>query len=227
MSQAFFDRMAPEAAREINQLSRTIFELRESRKRILDTYAMVDENALLSAIEHDRINEHPGYEHYLSARILADAHQDARRQLMPGGRETPPATLHLAFVASVGARFGEHLAEPVTLLQDAMRIVLDNGATLTVRIAAADAFSLEWAYDDRNYRIDTAPRHDTSRTANGDDSESPTHGKPGCAHVHVPGGAVLSDPYGLPLGDAEATLFDFIEKVLADPDPVPDPGDTL
>jgi hypothetical protein len=65
------------------------------------------------------------------------------------------------------------LLTPPQLSQDAMTLVLKNGVVLTVRYAAADAYSLRWRTslhtDDVEIGIDTAPTH----PAAGNDAEPP------------------------------------------------------
>lgn len=77
----FFQRVAPDAAVSIERLSRLMYELRENRQRLLGAYAAADEAALLARIRQGEIAEHPAYEHYLGARILAQAHAVARAEL--------------------------------------------------------------------------------------------------------------------------------------------------
>lgn len=74
----FFDNLEPETAAEIDQLSRLIYELRENRNTVLRPYGAEDEAALLQQVQDGAVNEHPAYEHYLAARILADTRETVR-----------------------------------------------------------------------------------------------------------------------------------------------------
>lgn len=74
----FFERLDPEAATELELLSNLIYELRENRHAVLRPYGTEDEAALLLQIESGAAAEHPAYEHYLAARILADTRETAR-----------------------------------------------------------------------------------------------------------------------------------------------------
>jgi len=74
----FFETVPFEMATDIEQLSRLTYELRESRKTILQFHDVTDEAALLQKIRTGTLSEHPAYEHYLSARILADTRETAR-----------------------------------------------------------------------------------------------------------------------------------------------------
>lgn len=77
----FFERMDPDEAAELEQLSRLMYELRENRDAILKTYRVADEIALLELIYSGRVAEHPAYEHYLGARILHDTRETVRAML--------------------------------------------------------------------------------------------------------------------------------------------------
>lgn len=74
----YFDQLDPRDAMELEQLSRVLFELREHRADILGAYGVADEIALLERLYAGTLPEHPGYEHYLSARILADTRDSVR-----------------------------------------------------------------------------------------------------------------------------------------------------
>jgi len=77
----FFEGVAPELAEEIQNLSRLTYQLRENRKAILDGYGVADEAALLECIRTGSATEHPGYEHYLAARILDGTREAVRSAL--------------------------------------------------------------------------------------------------------------------------------------------------
>lgn len=77
----FFEAVPFETATEIEQLSRLAYELRENRKAILQFHDVADEAALLQKIQTGTVAEHPAYEHYLAARILADTRETARAAL--------------------------------------------------------------------------------------------------------------------------------------------------
>lgn len=77
----FFDNLPIDAATEIEQLSRLIYELREHRKNVLGAGGAADESALLERIGRAELPEHPAYEQYLAARILGELHDTARAML--------------------------------------------------------------------------------------------------------------------------------------------------
>ena len=77
----FFEHVAFETATEIEQLSKLAYELRENRNAVLKHHGAEDETALLRQIQAGEVAEHPAYEHYLAARILADTRETVRAAL--------------------------------------------------------------------------------------------------------------------------------------------------
>ncbi|MBX3686994.1 MAG: hypothetical protein KF909_12710 [Rhodocyclaceae bacterium] len=77
----FYQGFDPEAAADIERLSRLIYELRQNRARILQPYEVSHESELVRRIADGKLDEHPAYEHYLSARILADTCESVRMVL--------------------------------------------------------------------------------------------------------------------------------------------------
>jgi len=73
-----YDSVAPQDALELERIARLIYESRENRRKVLDAVGASDEAELLARIERGEVDEHPAYEHYLAARILADTHELAR-----------------------------------------------------------------------------------------------------------------------------------------------------
>jgi len=67
----FFEGMDQDDAELINSLSRVAYELRENRKQLFEQHGVENEMTLLDKITAGEIPEHPAYEHYLSAGILA------------------------------------------------------------------------------------------------------------------------------------------------------------
>lgn len=76
-----YDSLPPERALEIELIARLIYETRENRRKVLDALGAADEQSLLAGIASGAVPEHPAYEHYLAARILADTHQAARETM--------------------------------------------------------------------------------------------------------------------------------------------------
>jgi hypothetical protein len=77
----FFYNVPSEAAVQIEALSRLLYELRENRKDILRNYRADDEETLLAMIADGKVDEHPAYEHYLSAKTLLETREIIREQL--------------------------------------------------------------------------------------------------------------------------------------------------
>ncbi|MEW5889237.1 MAG: hypothetical protein AB1768_09315 [Pseudomonadota bacterium] len=86
----FYDNLPLEAAEHIEQLSRLMYELRENRARLLEQYGSRDEDGLLDLIRAGRLEEHPAYEHYLSARVLAETRDAIRAELADLLKEVKP-----------------------------------------------------------------------------------------------------------------------------------------
>ena len=77
----FFENLEPETAEEVDRLSRLLYELRENHHSVLRPYEAEDTAALLVQIQGATVPEHPAYEHYLAARILADTRETVRAVL--------------------------------------------------------------------------------------------------------------------------------------------------
>lgn len=78
---SYFEGFAQDDAELIEALSRVTYELRENRKRLLEQHGVADEQALLAKLAAGQLAEHPGYENYLSARILAETREAVRGEL--------------------------------------------------------------------------------------------------------------------------------------------------
>lgn len=74
----FGSTLPPDEAMELSLLSRLMYESREHRRMVLDAAGVSHEQDLLDRISRGDTAEHPGYEHYLAARILGDTQQAAR-----------------------------------------------------------------------------------------------------------------------------------------------------
>lgn len=200
MSNAFFKILDPDTAQDVEQLSRAIYGLRESRKQVLAEAGCEDEAALLDGIRNGSIAEHPGYELYLAARVMDQAREDARMALRPQPDDRPAHCLHAALRESVQETFATRLAAPIQLMQDALRLGLDNGLELTARFAADDEWSVEWCRDDATARIDTAP-------------DAANQGRV-VAHLHDAAGNPRAQPPCDTTGAAEQVLCNIVGYLL-------------
>jgi hypothetical protein len=77
----FFRNVPNEAVLQIDTLSGLLYDLREDRKRVLAEYRADSEQQLLGRIVTGEVDEHPAYEHYLAAKILAETRETVREQL--------------------------------------------------------------------------------------------------------------------------------------------------
>ncbi|TGB35292.1 hypothetical protein [Burkholderia thailandensis] len=89
--------------------------------------------------------------------------------------------LHIELKERIETDFDAACVESVTLRRDALDVRLANGVELTLRIANAREYAMDWRWGEAAMRIDTAPHH----------------ALPGAArpnHLHTPDGRVLVDP---------------------------------
>lgn len=77
----YFEGLDQADAELIESLSRVTYVLRENRKLLLAQHGVEDEQELLGKITAGEIAEHPAYEHYLSAHILATTRNAIRDEL--------------------------------------------------------------------------------------------------------------------------------------------------
>lgn len=116
-------------------------------------------------------------------------------------------SLHAELLPYILSEFSARLLTPPQLTQDAITVSLDNGVVLTVRYAAADAYSLRWHGEATT--VGVTPGIDTS----------PTH--PGLVtypnHLHLSNGHVVADPLTRPDATPETNVCAVIEALLRDP----------
>lgn len=77
----FFQDLPYAAAQRLERLSRLAFELREDGKQMLRQHGADSAQALLELIRTGAVAEHPGYDHYLAARVLAATREAVRSEL--------------------------------------------------------------------------------------------------------------------------------------------------
>jgi len=85
---SFYDKITTQDAEHVQGLTRLALELRDNRTKLLKHYEAEDEPALLQKIVTGEVAEHPAYEHYLSARLLAQTRESIREDLKNYLRET-------------------------------------------------------------------------------------------------------------------------------------------
>lgn len=76
-----YSTIPPEDALEIEQIARLMYEVRAARDETLARLGAADADQALACIRSGELPEHPAYEHYLSARILADLATRVRADL--------------------------------------------------------------------------------------------------------------------------------------------------
>ncbi len=201
---AFRSVLPPEQAVELDRLSRLLFELRHYRNQVLAHYGAADETELRARIECGELDEHPAWEHYLGARILADTREAARTALAEHLKGTAvPASLHLELAETLGEALGAELAAAPQPALDALVLRLANGIELTVRYAAPDAYSLRWTRGEAECGIDTAPVHRDLAT-------SPNH-------FHDAAGRTLADPVTDPKAAPAENVIRLVHRLTAEP----------
>lgn len=117
-------------------------------------------------------------------------------------------SLHPDLAATLAADRADALATQPRLTQDALEIELANGVLLTVRYAAADAYSLRWRCGSGDAAAElgicTAPLHPDLAT------------RPN--HLHLADGRVVADPLTRPDRAPADNLRRLIDALVQDPD---------
>ncbi|AYH43174.1 hypothetical protein [Azoarcus sp. DN11] len=112
-------------------------------------------------------------------------------------------SLHIELAEHIDRTFGARLSRPVEHKQDALVVYLENGVTLIVRYAAADAYSLRWSCGDAELGIDTAPLHRELATFPN--------------HLHDADGRLRPDPLTRPDDTPADNVSRVIEALITDP----------
>ena len=87
----FYQNLTLDDAVEIEQISRLMYEIRSARDGLLAQLGVSgDADQALARIAGGELPEHPSYEQYLSARILAGLHADVRADLAARLQESKP-----------------------------------------------------------------------------------------------------------------------------------------
>ncbi len=178
MSSSFFDCLDHDTAMDVENLSRAIYELRESRKRVLAEAGCEDTAQMLSHIQAGKLANHPGYEWYLAARVMEQAREDVRMALRPQPGERPAHCLHPALAEHVRQTLGPALATTPEIMQDALRLTLRNGMVVTARFASDSEWSVEWQQGEKLAGISTAPVANALTSHHGDETLSATVSAP-------------------------------------------------
>lgn len=165
MNQLAYDEYdMPDTENLQNLYAQTSYRLRESRKEILKQHQVGCEADLLEKIRNGKLQEHPTYEHYLSALILEQSRMQIRAELLAhlgsdDSGEAPAISRHLILKDHIESAYAERLTEPVRLAQDALLLSFDTGLMMEVRYFSDEEYSINWRWGEAGLRIDTAPLH--------------------------------------------------------------------
>lgn len=208
---AFFERVEPQAAATLADVSRRMFDLREARKQMLADAGCEDAATMLAAVRDGLLPEHPGYAGWLAVCLMEDREHalhdilEWRCGVANGGAGAPPPRSGLAALAhalrpSLPAAF----AGEMKMHHDGISFRNDAGVDVLVRIVRPDAWSFEWLADGAAWRLDTAPwQYPGVRTM---------------AHLHRPDGNVVDDPLGLDGGGSKASVvLTFLNALVLSP----------
>lgn len=138
--------------------AKTSYQLRESRKAVLQRYAVDSEAALLERIRQGELDPHPAYEHYLSALIIEQNRAQIRAEMaahMAQDADLPLISVHLLFRDKLETHYASRLAEPVRMAQDALLLSFDTGLMLEVRYCNRREYSIMWCLGELERRLDT------------------------------------------------------------------------
>lgn len=141
--------------------AKTSYQLRESRKALLQRYAAGSEAALLELIRQGEVAPHPAYEHYLSALIIEQNREQIRAEMaahMAQDADLPLISVHLLLRDKLENYYAARLAEPVRMAQDALLLSFDTGLMLEVRYFSRREYSIMWCLGELEGRLDTAPQ---------------------------------------------------------------------
>ena len=187
----------------------TNYRLRESRKAVLQRYAVQSEAELLLHIKQARVAEHPAYELYLSALILEQCRMQIRAEMMQHFESSdhrgnlPAISVHLQLKEQLQAHYASRLVDEVAMVQDALMLSFDTGLKVEVRYFSTQEYSISWQWGDVELRIDTAPTH------------------PDCAtfpnHLHTQDGTLALDAFTVPGADCLGNLSKLLDRLLPDP----------
>ncbi|MDR1075398.1 MAG: hypothetical protein LBL59_03610 [Xanthomonadaceae bacterium] len=203
--ESFFTGLDPITAQDLADLSKRMFELRESRKRLLAESGCVDAEELLTALRDGRLHEHPTYEGWLAVVLLQRQQQELYEQIdwrcrHPDEEAQPPAPANdLASLASSLTLPSAFARQEMRLHPDAIACTDGNGLEVLVRIVSAQDWSFEWRFDQAYWRLDTAPVQHPGITTR--------------AHLHRPDGSVAADPLALDGNTAGICVQRFLDAL--------------
>lgn len=201
---ALIDPMNAEALQTL--YAKTAYMLRESRKEVLRRYAVDSEAGLLEKIKNGEVCEHPAYDHYLSALILAQTRMQVRSEMMEqfnAAPAVPDVCMHLILKEKLEEHYAERMVEAVRLAQDAMTLSFDTGLMMELRYFSSEEYSINWSWGEAELRLDTAPMHANCATYP--------------LHVHDENGMVKAGPMADRSLDSWRNFSRLLDALLLDP----------
>lgn len=113
-------------------------------------------------------------------------------------------SLHLELSNAITSNYGEHLLETPQVSHDAILVRFSSGLSLECRFANQDEYSVAWQWQDKVFRIDTAPVHSELNTFPN--------------HMHLPDGTTIADPLTEPGRLPWDNLDTILKKVIISPE---------
>ncbi|MGE5493276.1 MAG: hypothetical protein ACM31P_18595 [Actinomycetota bacterium] len=207
----FFRHVPVDEVIDIEAAARVIYELRENRADILNGHGVHDEGELLERIAQGSLPEHPAYDSYLSARIVAETRELLRRQLerhlsQVNGSRTEAAPIEEIDFSPAGIKrrletaFSDRIEGEVLAARDAVLFKLDNGVIVELKVLSPTEYAFGWLWGEATLRIDTAPGADRA-----------------ASHFHDLEGNIRPDPVTVPGHPPLENIDRLVKALLADP----------
>ena len=113
-------------------------------------------------------------------------------------------SLHLELSDAIVSNYGEHLLDAPEVSHDAILVRFTSGLSVECRFANKDEYSVAWQWQNKLFRIDTAPVHSDLDTFPN--------------HLHLHDGVAISDPLTHPGRSPWENLKAVLEKVMQSPE---------
>lgn len=206
----FFRNVDLEDAMQIEAAARFIFDLRKASSSILEKHGAADISSLYQMVIDGSIQEHPGYDDYLSFKILSLMTDVVREEVRRFQRKDLPeapiskeAGIHLSLKSKVDQEFLNNGVESSEILKDSLVIKFLSGVILECRIFSPQEYSFRWVWGDGEFGIDTCPNQ--------------AGGSGGGSHFHREDGVVVEDGITQVGDEPTENLFRLIRAIAQDP----------
>lgn len=77
----FYENLSAEDVETLDRFARLLIDLHENRRQLLARHGVEEEADLLERIRRGEVGEHPAYEDYLGARLIAGTREAIRAEL--------------------------------------------------------------------------------------------------------------------------------------------------